>query len=88
MDAKVTLSFDAQVIDRAKILCDDLGISLSRFTEILYSKALEFGHPVSIEELPISLWVSAVAEENVTYISDNRRKSRAENKKEFFESRR
>jgi antitoxin component of RelBE/YafQ-DinJ toxin-antitoxin module len=88
MDAKVTLSFDAEVIERAKILCDDLGISLSRFTEILYSKALEYGHPVSIEELPISLWVSAVAEDSATYISENRRKARAEIKKEFFESRR
>ena len=63
MDAKVTLSFDAEVIERAKILCDELGISLSRFTEIVYSKALEFGRPASIEELPVSAWVNAVAED-------------------------
>jgi hypothetical protein len=86
MDAKVTLSFDAEVIERAKILCDDLGISLSRFTEIVYSKALEFGRPASIEELPVSAWVNAVAEENATYYSPARQKSRSDLKKEFFES--
>ena len=87
MDAKVTLSFDAEVIERAKALCDDLGISLSRFTEIVYSQALEYGRPVSIEELPVSAWVSAVAEDGPTYISENRKKSRSDIKKEFFESR-
>jgi hypothetical protein len=87
MDTKVTLSFDTQVIERAKILCEDLGISLSRFTEILYSKALEFGRPVSIEELPISAWVNAVAEDSAIYISSAKR-SRKDIKKEFFESRR
>ena len=87
MDAKVTLSFDAEVIERAKELCDELGISLSRFTEILYSKALEFGRPASIEELPISAWVGAVAEDSPVYISSAKR-LRRDSKKEFFDSRR
>jgi antitoxin component of RelBE/YafQ-DinJ toxin-antitoxin module len=87
MDAKVTLSFDGEVIERAKHLCDDLGISLSRFTEIVYQKALEFGRPASIEELPISEWVNAVAEDRATYGSQNRTRSRADTKKAFFESR-
>ncbi|HSK12853.1 MAG TPA: DUF6364 family protein [Phnomibacter sp.] len=87
MDAKVTLSFDAEVIERAKVLCEDLGISLSRFTEIVYSKALEYGRPASIEELPVSAWVSALAEDGPTYISENKRKHRSDLKKEFFESR-
>jgi len=87
MDAKVTLSFDREVIERAKILCDDLGISLSRFTEVLYQKAIEFGRPASIEELPISAWVNAVAEGSTTYISPNRKRSRSDIKKEFFQSR-
>ncbi len=87
MDAKVTLSFDAEVIERAKVLCDDLGISLSRFTEIVYSKALEYGRPASIEELPVSAWVQAVAEDGIVYVSPTRKKSRSEIKKEFFESR-
>lgn len=87
MDAKVTLSFDGEVIERAKVLCDDLGISLSRFTEILYQKATEFGRPASIEELPISAWVNAVAEDTMAYISPNRKRSRAVIKNEFFQSR-
>lgn len=87
MDAKVTLSFDAEIIERAKILCDELGISLSRFTEIVYSKALEMGRPASIEELPVSAWVNAIAEDSATYHSPARKKSRAELKQEFFESR-
>ncbi len=86
MDAKVTLSFDAEVIERAKILCDDLGISLSRFTEIVYSKALEFGRPASIEELPVSAWVNAVAEDSHIYLTPNKR-TRKDAKSEFFGSR-
>ncbi|HSC52067.1 MAG TPA: DUF6364 family protein [Phnomibacter sp.] len=86
MDAKVTLSFNADVIESAKQLADDLDISLSRLTEILLQKALEHGRPVSIEELPISTWVQAVAEDSATYIT--KAKSRAQLKKEFFEGRR
>ncbi len=86
MDAKVTLSFDAEVIERAKILCDELGISLSRFTEIVYSKALEVGRPVRIEELPVSAWVNAVAEEGLVYLTQNKR-TRKDAKTEFFGSR-
>jgi antitoxin component of RelBE/YafQ-DinJ toxin-antitoxin module len=86
MDAKVTLSFDAEVIERAKVLCEELGISLSRFTEIVYTKALEFGRPASIEELPISAWVNAVADEGHVYLTQNKR-TRKDAKSEFFGSR-
>ncbi len=85
MDAKITLSFEAEVIEQAKELCDELGISLSRFTEILYLKCLEHGKPMGIEDIPISEWVSQVAEEQATYIT--KRKSRSQLQKEFFESR-
>jgi hypothetical protein len=85
MDAKITLSFNAEVIARAKQLADDLDISLSRLTEILLRKALEHGRPVSIEDLPISTWVNAVADEGASYIT--KPKSRSQLKKEFFEGR-
>jgi antitoxin component of RelBE/YafQ-DinJ toxin-antitoxin module len=85
MDVKVTLSFDAEVIDRAKALADDLNISLSRLTEILYRKAVEHGKPVSIEDIPVSAWVSAVAEDSATYLT--KKKSSKQLKNEFFESR-
>lgn len=85
MDAKITLSFEAEVIERAKVLCDDLGISLSRFTEIVYLKALEHGKPFNIEDMPVSEWVSAVAEDQATYIT--KKKSSKQLKDDFFESR-
>lgn len=85
MDVKITLSFESEVIERAKALCDELGISLSRFTEIVYLKALEHGNPYNIEELPVSDWVSAVAEDQATYIT--KKKNRSQLKNEFFESR-
>ena len=33
MDAKVTLSFDAQIIEKAKTYAQSQGLSLSRLTE-------------------------------------------------------
>lgn len=85
MDSKITLSFDGTVIERAKELADELGISLSRFTEMIYRKALEHGNSLSIEDLPVSDWVNAVAEDSPTYTTKH--KSRTSLKKEFFESR-
>lgn len=83
MDSKITLSFDQDVIAAAKGLADDLGISLSRLTEILYLKVLETNRPVSIEELPVSDWVQQVAEDGPSYITQKR--SRQALKKAFFE---
>ena len=85
MDAKVTLSFDEEVINKAKLLCDDLGISLSRFTEIIYRKALEHGSSLSLEDIPVSEWVASVAEDQATYIT--KKKSGKQLRDEFFESR-
>ena len=85
MDAKITLSLNREIISRAKALSDKLGISLSRFTEIMYTKALEHGGPNTIEDLPVSNWVMEVAEEQATY--NTKRKNRRNLKDEFFESR-
>lgn len=85
MDSKITLSFDADVIQRAKVLADELGISLSRLTEILYTKALQHGDPYKIEDYPVSDWVMMVAEDNVEYVKTP--KSRSDLKKEYAESR-
>jgi len=85
MDAKITLSLNRDVISRAKALSDKLGISLSRFTEIMYTKALEHGGLNTIEDLPVSNWVMEVAEEQATY--NTKRKNRRNLKDEFFESR-
>lgn len=83
MDTKITLSFDNDVIEAAKALAAEIGISLSRLTEILYLKVLETKRPVIIEELPISQWVQQIAEDGPVYITQKR--SRQALKKAFFE---
>lgn len=84
MDAKVTLSFNAAVIEQAKALAEKQGISLSRLTEILLRKAID-SQNYHIEELPVADWVSQVAEGEIEYVS--RRKKRSDAKDEFFKSR-
>jgi hypothetical protein len=81
MDAKITLSFDAGIIDRAKKFAENNGISLSRFTEILLKKAIS-GNYNSIEDMPISDWVSMVAEGDAEYVTKPRQ--RKDLKKEYF----
>jgi antitoxin component of RelBE/YafQ-DinJ toxin-antitoxin module len=68
MDAKITLSFDAEVISNAKQYAEQHGISLSRLTEILLRKLVsgQYGH---IEEFPVADWVTMAAEGEAEYIS-------------------
>lgn len=66
MDAKLTLSFDATVIEQAKIYADKQGLSLSRLTEILLRKLID-DNPASLESYQVSDWVSMVAEGPATY---------------------
>lgn len=81
MDAKVTLSFDAAVIERAKEFAAAQGLSLSRLVELLLRKAINSGYQ-SIEDLPISEWVSMVAEGEAEYHTPKRK--RKDLKDEFF----
>lgn len=82
MDAKVTLSFDKNVIDRAKSFAEENNISLSRLTEYLYSQITSKNYK-SLEDLPVSDWVDFVAEGRVEY---KRSSSRKDQKDEFFSS--
>ncbi len=81
MDAKITLSFDATIIDKAKKFAENNGISLSRFTEILLKKAIS-GKYDSIEDMPISDWVNVVAEGVAEYVTKPRQRQNL--KKEYF----
>lgn len=83
MDAKITLSFNQSVINRAKEYADEQGLSLSRLTEILLKKVISTGRHDNIEDIPISDWVSAVAEGEAEYRTRSRNKKSM--KKEFFE---
>ena len=83
MDAKVTLSFNKSIIDKAKNYADKNNISLSRLTEFLYSK-LTSSHHQSLEDLPISDWVSMVSEGEAIYQTKARKNK--DLKKEYFKS--
>ena len=83
MDAKVTLSFDTDVINKAKQYAEANNISLSRLVEFLLTKAISGNYP-SLEDFPISSWVSMVAEGQAEYITKPRSSKKMKN--EFFSS--
>lgn len=81
MDAKLTLHFDQEVINKAKRFAEQNNISLSRLTEFLYRK-ITSGKYQDLEEFPISDWVFQVSEGEAEY----KRRSRKKSKDEFFSS--
>ncbi len=85
MDAKITLSFDETIINKAKQFADTQNISLSRLTEFLYSRIVS-GHYKSLEELPVADWVSMVAEGEAEY--KTKPKTSKNLKKEYYGSKR
>ena len=83
MDAKITLSFDEEIIAKAKVFAAENNISLSRLTEFLYSKMTSKNYE-TLENLPISNWVNMISEGEVEYVTKN--KSRKDSRKEYFNS--
>jgi hypothetical protein len=83
MDAKITLSFDANIIEKAKRYADSQGISLSRLTEILLRKATMGGYR-DIEDIPVANWVQTVSEGEAEYITTPRK--RKDMKEEYYKS--
>ena len=77
MDAKVTLHFDRDTIEKAKEFAAENNISLSRLTEFLYKKIIS-GSYKNLEEFPISDWVNQVAEGDAIYKRRNRKSSKDE----------
>lgn len=84
MDAKVTLSFDKEVIVKAKKFAEAQNISLSRMMEFLL-RQITSGNYSSLENLPVSEWVNQLAEGEARYIS--KPKTRKSLKNEFLNSR-
>ena len=66
-DSKITLSFDASIIEQAKVYAENRGISLSRLTEVLLRRLLSGGY-TSLEEFPVNDWVSQVSEDEAKYM--------------------
>lgn len=85
MDAKITLSFNKDIIARAKQYAEAQNMSLSRMLELLLDKITANQYP-SIEALPIADWVSSVSEGKAEYI--RKTKSRKKLKSEFYSSKR
>ncbi|MGB3949178.1 MAG: DUF6364 family protein [Bacteroidia bacterium] len=75
MDSKITLSFDKDVIDRAKLYAEKNNMSLSRLMEFLLDK-ITTNNYTSLEELPVSDWVNAVAEGPATYVTKQKKRSK------------
>ena len=84
MDAKITLSFDKEVIGKAKKFADIQNISLSRIMEFLL-RQITSGDYTNLENLPVSDWVNQLAEGEAQYIT--KPKSRKALKNEFLKSR-
>lgn len=66
MDTKVTLSFDARVIEKAKRYAESQNMSLSRLMEFLLEKITSKQY-ASLEDFPVSDWVNMVAEGEAEY---------------------
>lgn len=85
MDAKITLSFDEEIILKAKQYAEKNNISLSRLMELLLGK-ITSGNYKNLEDLPVSEWVNMVSEGPVEY--KTKKKSRRKLKEEFFKAKR
>jgi len=75
MDSKITLSFDKKVIESAKQYAERNNISLSRLMEFLLDKITSNQYS-SLEDLPISDWVNAVAEGPLEYHVKQKKRSK------------
>lgn len=83
MDNKVTLSFNKDVIRRAKEFAASHKISLSRLVELLLLRTTMEQYS-SLEDIPIASWVKELSQGNIEYTV--RKRSRKDSKDEFFSS--
>ncbi|MBM3437212.1 MAG: hypothetical protein FJY07_13480 [Bacteroidetes bacterium] len=85
MDAKLTLSFDENVVRQAKDFAARNNISLSRLVEYLLAKTTAKNY-ASLEDLPIAEWVLKVSEGEIEY--KTKKRSRKDLRDEYLASRR
>lgn len=72
MDAKITLSFNKQVIERAKKYAESQNMSLSRLMELILDNITTHQY-ASLEDFPVSDWVSQIAEDKAVYNTPKKR---------------
>jgi hypothetical protein len=75
MDAKITLSFDQRVIEKAKRYAESQNISLSRLMEFLLDRITSQQYP-SFEDFPVADWVNQLAEGKAEYHAKPRKRSK------------
>jgi len=80
MDAKVTLSFNKAIIEKAKVYAEAQNMSLSRMLELILDKITTKQY-ASIEDFPISDWVNSLAEGKAEYVTSA--KSRTKIKSQY-----
>jgi hypothetical protein len=83
MDTKLTLSFNQEVVAKAKKYASDHNISLSRLIEHLLIQVTAKQYK-SLEDFPISDWVSMVSEGEIEYKTSDKISTRKERKTEYF----
>ncbi|HBE43467.1 MAG TPA: hypothetical protein DDW27_20165 [Bacteroidales bacterium] len=81
MDAKITLSFDKEVIEKARKYAESQNMSLSRLMEFLL-RQITSGSYKTLEEIHISDWVMQLSEGNAEY--HIRRRTRKSIRNEFL----
>ena len=84
MDSKLTLSFNQEVVAKAKKYAAANNISLSRLIEHLLIQVTAKEYK-SLEDFPVADWVNMVAEGEVEY-KRLPKKTRNDSKDEFFSS--
>jgi hypothetical protein len=84
MDTKLTLSFDQEVVAKAKKYAAENNISLSKLIERLLIQVTSTDYQ-SLEEYPIADWVSKVAEGEIEY-KTAAKTVRQSGKDEFYEA--
>ena len=84
MDSKITLSFDKDVIEKAKKYAESQNMSLSRLMEFLL-RQITSGRYKNLEDLPVADWVNEIAEGPAEYVP--RKRTRKSIKSEFMNSR-
>lgn len=85
MDTKLTLSFNQDVVEKAKKYAADNNISLSRLIEHLLTQVTSKQYK-SLDDFPIADWVSMVAEGEAEYKRTPKKTTRKSTKSEFFEN--
>jgi hypothetical protein len=78
MDAKVTLSFNKSIIEKAKLYAEAQNMSLSRMLELILDK-ITTNQYTSIEDFPISDWVNTIAEGKTEYLTSAKSRSKLKN---------